>query len=197
MNILITGGAGFIGSHIVDLAWMLVIRFVLWMIFLLDHGIILLRHKTIFALTVCEGNICDEEPNVIYFFRNFVPDVVYHLSTDQCPWIYQNPKHDVEVNILWTLNILQAMRELHCQRIIFSSTGGSNVFENTPHTLRIKVPSPIDPYGISKRTIELHLAFYERQYGIRSTILRYANVYWPRQNAWWGMSCLHILEKLK
>ncbi len=69
------------------------------------------------------------------------------------------------------------MREVHCQRIIFSSTGGVMFSDNQPPYSEVHIPSPTDPYGISKHTIELHLSFYERQYGIHSTILRYANVY--------------------
>ncbi len=75
------------------------------------------------------------------------------------------------------MNILQAMQEVHCQRMIFSSTGGAMFGGDNPPYSEEHVANPETPYGISKRSVEFLLGFYERQHGIRSTMLRYANVY--------------------
>lgn len=198
MNILITGGAGFIGSHLVDACmdgWHTVCVVDDFSSGSRDN---LARHKNNTRLTVCEGNICDGE-RMGFIFRNFVPDAVLHLAAQiNVRESIKNPKHDVEVNILWTLNILQAMREVHCQRIIFSSTGWAMFGGDNPPYSEQHVANPETPYGISKRSVEFLLDFYQRQYDIRPTMLRYANVYWPRQNAHgeaWVVSI--FLEKIK
>ncbi len=89
----------------------------------------------------------------------------------------QHPLHDIEVNVLGTMNILEAMRKTGCHRIIFSSTGGAMFGGDNPPYNEDHEAHPETPYGISKRTIELMLEFYDRQHGFRSTMLRYANVY--------------------
>lgn len=69
------------------------------------------------------------------------------------------------------------MREVGCERMIFSSTGGAMFGGDTPPYSEEHIANPETPYGISKRSVEFLLGFYERQYGTQSTILRYANVY--------------------
>lgn len=82
--------------------------------------------------------------------------------------------------------------------MIFSSTGGAMFGGDNPPYSEEHIANPETPYGISKRSVEFLLAFYERQYGIQSTVLRYANVYWPRQNAHGEAGVVSIfLEKIK
>ena len=83
------------------------------------------RHKNNTRLMLCEGDICDRE-RMGFIFRNFLPEAVFHLAAQiNVRESIKNPQHDVEVNILGTLNILQAMQEVNCSRMIFSSTGGA------------------------------------------------------------------------
>lgn len=82
--------------------------------------------------------------------------------------------------------------------MIFSSTGGAMFGGDNPPYSEEHIANPETPYGISKRSVEFLLAFYERQHGIQSTVLRYANVYWPRQNAHGEAGVVSIfLEKIK
>lgn len=100
MNILITGGAGFIGSHIVDACMDAGHTVCVVDDFSSGSRDNISRHKNNIRLTVCEGNICDEE-RMSFIFRNFVPDVVFHLAAQiNVRESIKNPKHDVEVNIL-------------------------------------------------------------------------------------------------
>ena len=94
----------------------------------------------------------------------------------------KNPQHDAQVNIVGTLNILDAMRSTNCLRIVFSSTGGAMFSHGEPPYSETDLPTPTTPYGISKRSVEYFLNFYHKQFGIEPTILRYSNVYGPRQN---------------
>ncbi len=111
-------------------------------------------------------------------FHSFQPDVVFHLAAQiNVRESIKHPQRDVEVNIVGTLNILESMREVNCQHMIFSSTGGAMFGGDNPPYSEEHIANPETPYGISKRSVEFLLGFYERQYGIQSTILRYANVY--------------------
>lgn len=198
MKILITGGAGFIGSHLVDAcidAWNNVC---IVDDFSSGARANIEQHKNNTRLHVCEGDICDVH-RMKSIFHSFQPEVVFHLAAQiNVRESIKNPQRDVEVNILWTLNILEAMREVGCERMIFSSTGGAMFGGDIPPYSEKHIANPETPYGISKRSVEFLLGFHERQYGIQSTILRYANVYWPRQNAHGEAGVVSIfLKKIK
>ena len=182
MRILITGGAGFIGSHIVD---MCIHRGYEVCVIdnlstgqrgnILDH---IVQEKVIFhAVDICDSQVVEK------IFLEFRPEVVFHLAAQiNVRAGIEKPAFDAQVNILGSLNILEAMRKSECPRIIFSSTGGALFSGGQPPYSEGDVPSPDTPYGISKLTAERFLDFYGRHYGIVSTILRYSNVYGPRQN---------------
>ncbi len=183
MKILITGGAGFIGSHIVDACVERGDE-----VFIIDNLSTgqrgnMAHHDDNTSVHFYEVDIRDWD-KISDIFERVRPEVVFHLAAQinvrESMW---NPLHDVEVNILGTTNILEAMRNNNCKRMIFSSTGGAMFGGDNPPYSESHEAHPETPYGISKRTVELLLEFYERQYGIRSTTLRYANVYWSRQNA--------------
>lgn len=124
-----------------------------------------------------EIDIRDRE-KVSEIVENVQPEAVFHLAAQiNVRESIRNPLHDIEVNILGTTNILEAMRNNSCKRMIFSSTGGAMFGGDNPPYSESHEAHPESPYGISKRTIELLLEFYERQYDIGSTVLRYANVY--------------------
>lgn len=198
MKILITGGAGFIGSHIVDACVQRGDE-----VFIIDNlstgqRANIAHHDTNTAVHFREADIRDRD-GIHELFAEIQPEVVYHLAAQiNVRESIQNPTNDIEVNILGTVNILEAMRKSGCSRVIFSSTGGAMFGGDNPPYAESREAHPETPYGISKRAIELLLEFYDRQYGFRSTMLRYANVYWPRQNALGEAGVVSIfLEKIR
>jgi len=183
MKILITGGAGFIGSHLVDSC---VARGdAVFVIDNLSSGLLdnIREHITERAISFREADIRDAAM-MQEIFAEVQPDIVYHLAAQiNVRESIRDPAYDVEVNILGTLNILEAMRKNGCNRIIFSSTGGAMFGGDNPPYAEDHEAHPETPYGISKRSVELLLEFYQKQHSIAPTMLRYANVYGPRQNA--------------
>lgn len=177
MKILITGGAGFIGSHLVDACVERGDE-----VFIIDNLSTgqrdnIAHHDGNASVHFYQVDIRDRE-KIDDIFTEIRPEVVFHLAAQiNVRESIRNPIHDIEVNILGTMNILESMRKHDCQRMIFSSTGGAMFGGDAPPYSESHEAHPESPYGISKRAVELLLEFYERQYGIRSTILRYANVY--------------------
>lgn len=198
MKILITGGAGFIGSHLVDVC------------IEGGHDVSVIDNLTTGSRTniahhegnesfhFFEADICDVS-KMQEIFHEVHPDVVFHLAAQiNVRESIKNPSYDVKVNIGGTLSLLEAMKEVSCQRMIFSSTGGAMFGGDNPPYSEAMEAHPETPYGISKRSIELLLEFYQRQYGIESTMLRYANVYGPRQNSQGEAGVVSIfLDKIK
>ncbi len=177
-KVLVTGGAGFIGSWLVDT--------------LVDKGletIVIdnlstgnkknLNNKAKF----CETDIRDEKISEI--FEKEEPDYVFHLAAQMnVRESIKNPIEDADINISGTLNILNCCVKYDVKKIIFSSTGGAIYGDDckipTPETEK-KVP--MSPYGIAKLSIEKYLNFYKNVQGLDSVSLRYSNVYGPRQNS--------------
>src|SRR4029079_7650877 len=95
----------------------------------------------------------------------------------------EDPRFDAESNILGFLNLLEASRRAGVKKGVLSSTGGAIYGEQDVYPAPETHPTrPVSPYGVSKASGELYLGYYRAQYGLRSTALRYANVYGPRQN---------------
>lgn len=177
MKILITGGAGFIASHIAE-------RYIE-----LGHEVVIVDNlvtgkrenlppKAIFY----EVDICDSKLSKI--FEKEKPDIVnHHAAQMDVRKSVDDPIYDATVNVLGGLNVMQNCVKHDVQKVIFASTGGAIYGEqdyfpaDENHALR-----PLSPYGITKLTTEKYLYFYQQSYGLKYTILRYANVYGPRQN---------------
>ncbi len=182
MNILITGGAGFIGSHLVDAC--VANGHTVAIIDNLSTGrqenlaeALQSKKATLYTL-----DITNKEA-LLAIFESFKPEVVYHLAAQiNVRNSMKDPLYDAEINVIGGLNVLECMRAVGCKRIIFSSTGGALFDDDQLPYDETMTPSPSAPYGIAKLTFEQYLDFYSRQYGFETTILRYANVYWPRQN---------------
>jgi UDP-glucose 4-epimerase len=109
--------------------------------------------------------------------------LVHHAAQMDVRRSVADPRFDADVNVGGLLNLMEAGRKGHLQRVVLASTGGAIYGEpkyapqDEAHPLR-----PLSPYGITKRASELYLFYYEQQYGIPYVSLRYANVYGPRQN---------------
>ncbi len=177
MNILITGAAGFIGSHVAD-------RYLE-----LGHRVIIIdnlvtgREENIPARAqFYKMDICDEK--IADVFQKEKPVIVnHHAAQMDVRKSVSDPIYDARVNVLGGLNLLQNCIKFGVKKFIFASTGGAIYGEqdyfpaDEQHPLR-----PLSPYGITKLTTEKYLYFYQQSYGLTYTILRYANVYGPRQN---------------
>lgn len=177
MRVLITGGAGFIGSHIVD-------------------ACIAAGHAPFVVDDLSSGSRANLPADVPVFaidirdaaalarvFDEVRPEAVSHQAAQMSvSRSVREPVFDAEVNVLGLLNVFDNAARVGVKRIVFASSGGvlyGDVFEPAPE----ETPAnPISPYGISKWVGEKYLQFYARERGLTGVALRYANVYGPRQN---------------
>ena len=181
MNILITGGAGFIGSHLVDacIAQGYTVAIVDNLSTGQEENI---REPLSRGVIFHKADIRNKEA-LLSVFESFKPDIVCHLAAQiNVRTSMKDPLEDAQTNIIGGLNVLECMRHIGCKRILFSSTGGALFDDDAIPYDEKMTPSPSSPYGIAKLTLERYLEFYSHQYGFETTILRYANVYGPRQN---------------
>ena len=176
MRAIVTGGAGFIGSHVVDL---LVARGdEVVVLDDLSHG----RRENVNAgARLVVADIRDPEA-VAGAFAEARPDACFHLAAQADVRVsVQRPDFDADVNVLGTIRLLEAARELGT-RIVFASTGGAIYGECSEPATETSPRLPLSQYGTSKLAGEEYLATYNRLYGSEHTALRYGNVYGPRQD---------------
>ncbi len=176
MKILVTGGAGFIGSNVVD-------------------GYLEAGHDVIIVDNLSSGLMANVNPAARFFemdvrsktFEDLIaaerPDVInHHAAQISVPASVENPVHDAHINILGFLNLLEAARKAGVGKIIFISSGGAIYGEALEYpTSEAWQPRPLSPYAVSKYASEHYLNYYRHQYGIEYLTLRYANVYGQRQ----------------
>lgn len=178
MKILVTGGAGFIGSHLVDA--LLAAGHQVAVVDNLSTGV---KHNLNPAATFHELGI--QDPALAEIFKAEKPAVVFHEAAQiDVRKSVANPVWDAEQNILGSINLLENCKQYGVTRVIFASTGGA-IYGDTDQipTAEDQPTAPISPYGIAKLTIEKYLNYYQQVFGLAYVVLRYANVYGPRQNA--------------
>jgi UDP-glucose 4-epimerase len=174
---LITGGAGFIGSHLADL------------LLAEGHGVAIVDNLVGGKLANVPDNarlheldICS--PSLVDVFREERPEVVFHQAAQMSvKRSTDDPRYDAQVNVLGLLNVLEACVASGVRKVVFASSGAT--FGN-PQRLPIDEDHPQrpeSPYGITKMVAEHYLSYFARDHGIRFTSLRYGNVYGPRQDA--------------
>jgi UDP-glucose 4-epimerase len=177
MKILVTGGAGFIASHVVDLY--------------LAHG-----HEVVILDDLSTGRVSNlnraakfvqmdiRDSQVAEVFEQEKPDVVnHHAAQMDVRRSVVDPLFDASVNILGSLNLLENARKHAVKHFVYICSGGAAYGE--PKYLPCDEEHPIDPicqYGASKHTVEHYLYMYHINYGLEYTVLRYPNVYGPRQD---------------
>ncbi len=203
-KILVTGGAGFIGSHLVDKLIEIGHRVVV-----LDNLSTGRRENLNPKARFYEDDI--GSPGVAGIFQKEKPEVVFHLAAQiDVRKSIEDPLGDARTNILGSLNILQNFisvnqrsnqrKSAFPKKLIFTSSGGAIYGETeiipTPES---HPERPVSPYGIGKLAVEKYLYFYQKAYGLNYTALRLANVYGPRQNSRGGAGvmavfCRAILE---
>jgi UDP-glucose 4-epimerase len=178
MNILVTGGAGFIGSHIVD---KLIEK---------GEGVIVVddlstgkkefvnEKAKFYNLDICSKKLSD-----IFKEEKDIEVVIHQAAQASVINSLEEPTFDANVNILGSLNLLECCRKFDVEKIIYASSGGAIYGEpkylpmDETHSI-----NPLSPYGASKYIAEIYIKLYQRLYGLKFTNLRYANVYGPRQD---------------
>jgi UDP-glucose 4-epimerase len=178
VKILVTGGAGFIGSHVVD-------------------AFVAAGHEVAVVDNLATGREENVNPAARFYradvrdvvqvqhaVADFKPEVVdHHAAQSEVPKSVADPGNDAAVNVVGGLNVLRACIDHSVRKVIFSSTGGALYGEpdvvpaDEDHPIR-----PLSPYGTSKFAFEQYLATFGRTFGLNYTTLRYANIYGARQD---------------
>lgn len=175
---LVSGGAGFIGSHVADL--LLEEGYEVEILDNLSSG----RRENVPAGAVLhEADIVSDDAARVIREGRF--DALFHLGAQiDVRKSVLDPVFDARINILGSLNLLEAVRAGgHATRVIFSSTGGAIYGDFVPIPSEEDMPKdPESPYGIAKLSVELYLAYYARVHQVDTVALRYSNVYGPRQD---------------
>ena len=177
MRVLLTGGAGFIGSHVAE--------------HLLARG----RHEVVVVDDLSSGKRENVPEGARFFkgdvrsgcgevFQEFRPEALCHQAAQMDVRLsVRKPDFDAAVNILGTIRLLQNCVKYEVGRVIFASTGGAVYGEQHEFPAPEDHPQyPVSPYGVSKLAGERYVHFYHIQYDISYAALRYANVYGPRQD---------------
>lgn len=177
MKIVVTGGAGFIGSHVVDA--------------LLGHG-----HAVAVIDDLSSGSRANLPPAVPLHVVDIVdtaavqrviaaerPDAICHQAAQMSvSRSVREPLFDAQVNCLGLINVLDAAARTGCRRFVFASSGGVLYGDVTTPAPETTPADPVSPYGITKWVGERYLRFYATEHGMAAVALRYSNVYGPRQN---------------
>lgn len=177
IKVLITGGAGFIGSHIAE-EWINKGAKVIVLDNLKTGKVENLSHLK--NIDFVQGDVCDES-----LVNKIVQDVdyIHHLAAMvSVPESIEKPKNCVEVNVNGLLNILEAAKNSNVKKIVFSSS--SAIYGDNPNLPHVEsfLPNPKSPYGITKLDGEYYLNMYAEIFGLKSVSLRYFNVFGERQN---------------
>ena len=176
MRAIVTGGAGFIGSHLVDALAARGDDVVVVDSLATGKRERLNRKARLVVGDIRDGSVLDET------FREARPDVCFHLAAQaDVRRSVEEPVFDGDVNVLGTVGVLEAARA-HDTQLVFSSTGGAIYGECERPAAEDSALQPISPYGTSKLAAEEYLRTYNRLYGTKHVALRYANVYGPRQD---------------
>lgn len=179
MRLLITGGAGFIGSHIAEQSLALG-----WQVAVMDDLSSGRRENVPSGAKFFHVDIQDRAA-VGKAFAEFQPEAVSHQAAQASVAIsVREPQKDASINILGSLNVMQCCVEQKVKQIVFASTGGA-IYGEVPDGTRASVattPVPVSPYACSKFAVEKYLECFRQEHGLNYTVLRYANVYGPRQD---------------
>ncbi|MBT3464297.1 NAD-dependent epimerase/dehydratase family protein [archaeon] len=177
MKFLVTGGAGFIASHVVDK--------------LIDEG-----HEVVIIDNLSSGKKKNLNPKAKFYkidirdkkieniFKKEKPDIVNHHAAQLDVRVsVDRPEYDADINLMGLLNVLNNCVKYNVKKIIYVSSGGVVYGDNQNFPLKEDEPkAPISPYGITKWTGEMYLQFYSNIHKLKYTALRYSNVYGPRQD---------------
>ena len=174
-NVLITGGAGFIGRHLADY---LTGRVDVAVTVIDNESLGDRKHLDLSKVRFIAGDLRNRDE-----LRSALEgqDVVVHLAADtRVVESIADPAHNFECNVVGTFNLLELCRELGVNRVVAASTGGAILGDVEPPVHEQMAPQPTSPYGASKLMLEGYLSAYASSYGIHSCALRFSNIYGPR-----------------
>jgi UDP-glucose 4-epimerase len=174
-KVIVTGGAGFIGSHLVD------------RLISMDYDVMVIDNLSTGSKNNLNKNaeflkkdICDDD--LVSIVKNYSPSYIFHLAAQiDVRKSLSDPMWDEGINIRGTLNLLDAAARTKIKKIIFSSTGGA-IYGEAKFADETLLPKPMSPYGVAKLTCEHYLHVYSEWKEVPFTSLRYGNVYGPRQD---------------
>ena len=177
-TVIVTGGAGFIGSHLAE-------RFLGegWAVHVIDNLVTGKRENLPADATFHELDIRDAKAAEL--IASVKPDVLAHLAAQMdVRRSVEDPTYDASVNVIGSLNLLEAVRrQTPRTRVVFASTGGALYGDNTtPPNFEDFKKDPESPYAITKLTVEYYLAYYGRVHKLDTVAMRFGNVYGPRQD---------------
>jgi len=179
MRILVTGGAGFIGSHTVDA----LVASGAGEVSVLDDLSSGKRQQVNAKATLYQTDLRDAAAvgSVVEQVR---PEIVFHLAAQMdVRRSVADPAFDAQVNLVGFLNLIESARRHGLKRVVFASTGGAIYGEQDEFPCTEGHPRrPVSPYGVAKLATEAYLFFYKVEYGIDYLALRFGNVYGPRQD---------------
>lgn len=178
MRILVTGAAGFIGSHVAEA--FLAAGHEVAIVDDLSTGA---RANVPRGARLYEQDIRDAALEKV--FADFRPEVVdHHAAQANVPASVHDPVYDASVNVLGGLNLLRQSAGHGTRKFVYVSSGGAMYGEPNPSAIPVKEDAPVrplSPYGASKQALEAWLGVFQRTFGLDYTVLRYANIYGPRQ----------------
>lgn len=177
MKVLVTGGAGFIGSYVAAAH--------------LRAG-----HHVVVVDDLSSGRVENIPDGAVFEQLDITTDALdalmdrerfhivnHHAAHMELRVSVERPLHDAEINLLGSLRLLEASRRTSVQHVVLASTGGAMYGEQEYFPAdEVHAVRPMSPYAISKRSMELYADYYRAVHGLSSTVLRYTNVYGPRQN---------------
>jgi len=179
MRLLITGGAGFIGSNLADKAIEAG-----WKVAVLDDLSSGRRENVPNDAEFFKVDI-QSTLEVERAFASFKPTAVSHQAAQASVAVsVRDPQKDASINIIGSINVMQACVNHNVGHLVFASTGGA-IYGEVPDNTRASVatiPLPLSPYACSKFAVEKYLDCFRHEHGLNFTVLRYANVYGPRQD---------------
>lgn len=179
MQVLVTGGAGFIGSCVVDR--LLSDGHSVTVVDDLSRGHLSNLDQTLPLISFISADV--RESGLAAIVRQFAPEVIFHLAAQvDVRASVADPQSDASINILGTINLAEAARAAHVRKIVFSSSGGSIYGQTRPPVTEDSPIDPLSPYAASKVASEHYLNVYSQLYGVQCSHLALANVYGPRQN---------------
>jgi len=177
MKVLVTGGAGFIGSHIVD------------GLRAAGHGVAVLDDLSSGERANLPGDVPLHVADIVdpqavaRVFAAERPEVVCHQAAQMSvSRSVRDPLFDAQVNCIGLINVLSAAVQQRCRRVVFASSGGVLYGDVTTPAQESFPANPVSPYGITKWVGERYLKFFAEEHGLETVALRYSNVYGPRQN---------------